>query len=81
MDPDNLFSSQLAKNLTKLAYNLTKNEELAQKRFDEVIFEIFVLLQINYVILFFVLGYCHFEFLLRYTNHYRNYARIEDQYF
>ena len=41
MDPDHLFASQLAKNITKLANNLSHDYELAQKRFDEVIFKTF----------------------------------------
>ena len=36
MDPDDIFTSQLAKNITKLANNLSYDHELAQKRFDEV---------------------------------------------
>ena len=36
VDPLNIFSSQLAKNITKLANNLSLNVELAEKRFQEV---------------------------------------------
>ena len=36
MDPQNIFNSQLAKNITKLANNLSSDEELAEKRFQEV---------------------------------------------
>lgn len=35
MDPENIFNSKLAKNLTKLANNLTTDADLAQKRFNE----------------------------------------------
>ena len=37
IDPANIFSSQLAKNITKLANNLSSDVELADKRFEEVI--------------------------------------------
>jgi hypothetical protein len=36
MDPANIFSSLLAKNITKLANNLTHDYELADRRFAEV---------------------------------------------
>ncbi len=36
VDPKNVFSSALAKNITKLANNLAEDYELARKRFDEV---------------------------------------------
>lgn len=35
MDPENIFNSRLAKNLTKLANNLTSDADLAQKRFKD----------------------------------------------
>ena len=38
MDPQHIFTSELAKNITKLAYNLSFDYELAQKRFEEVKF-------------------------------------------
>ena len=37
MDPKHIFTSELTKNITKLAYNLSLDYELAQKRFEEVI--------------------------------------------
>ena len=36
LDPENIFSNQLAKNLTKLANNMSLNKDLAEKRFYEV---------------------------------------------
>ena len=36
MDTKHRFVSQLAKNITKLAFNLSHDHQLAQKRFDEV---------------------------------------------
>ena len=39
MDPKHIFTSELAKNSTKLAYNLSHDYELAQKRFEEVSLE------------------------------------------
>lgn len=36
MDPQHVFSSRLAKNITKLANNLSHDYELAEKRFEEV---------------------------------------------
>ena len=36
MDPKHIFTSELAKNTTKLANNLSHDYELAQKRFEEV---------------------------------------------
>ena len=39
MDPKHIFTSELAKNSTKLAYNLSYDYELAQKRFEEVSLE------------------------------------------
>jgi len=33
LDPKNVFSDQLSKNITKLSYNLFKNEDLAAERF------------------------------------------------
>ena len=44
MDRKHVFTSELAKNITKLANNLSHDHELAKKRFEEVrsffIFEI-----------------------------------------
>ena len=37
MDPKHVFTSELAKNITKLANNLSHDHELAKKRFEEVI--------------------------------------------
>ena len=39
MDPQHIFTSELAKNITKLANNLSHDYELAQKRFEEVSLE------------------------------------------
>ena len=36
MDPKHIFTSELAKNITKLTNNLSHDYELAQKRFEEV---------------------------------------------
>ena len=36
MDPKHIFTSELAKNITKLANNLAHDSELAKKRFEEV---------------------------------------------
>ena len=38
MDPKHVFTSELAKNITKLANNLSYDYELAKKRFEEVNF-------------------------------------------
>jgi hypothetical protein len=46
VDPKNIFTSKLAKNITKLANNLVCDFEFAQKRFDEVIFQHFVLISV-----------------------------------
>ena len=48
MDPKHIFTSELAKNSTKLAYNLSHDYELAQKRFEEVSLE---KLNVRFVIL------------------------------
>ena len=39
MDPKHIFTSEMAKNITKLANNLSHDYELAQKRFEEVSLE------------------------------------------
>ena len=36
LDPADVFTNRLIKNLTKLSLNLQHDEDLAQKRFDEV---------------------------------------------
>ena len=38
LDPADVFSNRLIKNLTKLSYHLQQDIDLAQKRFDEVSF-------------------------------------------
>ena len=49
VDPKNIFTSKLAKNITKLANNLVCDFEFAQKRFDEVIFQHIVLIKVKIV--------------------------------
>ena len=36
LDPEDVFTNRLIKNLTKLSLNLQRDVDLAQKRFDEV---------------------------------------------
>ena len=50
MDPQNIFNSQLAKNITKLANNLSSDEELAEKRFQEVSNNKYQLISRNFLV-------------------------------
>ena len=44
LDPEDVFTNRLIKNLTKLSLSLQQDVDLAQKRFDEVISSNFYLL-------------------------------------
>ena len=57
MDPQNIFNSQLAKNITKLANNLSSDEELAEKRFQEVSNDKYQLISRNFLVKLFAKKY------------------------
>ena len=63
LDPEDVFTSRLIKNLTKLSHNLQRDVDLARKRFDEVSFHhIHNFILINDTIS--SLGYCNPEHFL-----------------
>ena len=61
LDPMDIFTERIVKNLSKLANNIQDDVELAHKRFDEVrINNLILMKKIN----FDLLGHCNLEFLL-----------------
>ena len=61
LDPMDIFTERIVKNLSKLANNIQDDVELAHKRFDEVrINNLILMKKIN----FDLVGHCNLEFLL-----------------